>query len=227
MTFEQITPQQNSLSLLQVGMRFVLDFNLLNGNKYQATARLIGYKKDEFILIDFPISRETDFERTFLENTEVVLRAVTNTSFRDIVAFRTTINTIVYRPIKMLSLNMPASITNHKIRQQPRITTNCLVTLIGDNLSLPAIMLDYSLCGCCVSVSVINDTGIVIGDKLAIQYSLPTISGHLNAYVVNMHVSQDDCKIGIQFVEQNLEFKKEIFNYCMIEIYSNATLTNS
>ena len=223
MTFEQITAKPNSLSLLQVGMRFVLDINLPNGTKYQATTRLIGYKKDEFILIDFPVSRDADFERIFLENTEVVLRAVTNTSFRDIVAFRTTINTIVYRPIKMLSLSMPASITNHKIRQQPRITTNLPVTLLSNNVEFAATMLDYSLCGCCVSVA--NGAAISIGDKLVVKFFLASTNGQLSATVANIHITPKNSKIGIEFIEQNAEFKMDIFNHCMIAMYSSATLS--
>ena len=80
-------PNIEAMRFMHAGMRLQVEVNLPNGTKSQATSRLIGYKKDDFILIEYPTSRDDEFDKIYLENAEIIVRAITETGFRDIVAF--------------------------------------------------------------------------------------------------------------------------------------------
>ncbi|MGF1757214.1 flagellar brake protein [Photobacterium sagamiensis] len=219
-------PKQDidTLKLMHIGMRLLVEVNLPNGKKSQATSRLIGYKKDDFILIEYPTSRDTEFENIFLENAEIIVRAITETSFRDIVAFKAKVNTIVYRPVKMLSLDMPVNIANHKIRQQPRVETEYVVSIESGGNKIPAKMMDFSISGCRL-ITETQATPISQGDNVTITLSLtPHLKGQLEGLAVSIQSGPRQCQIGIQFDDHQLELKKDIFHNCIIEMRNHGKL---
>ena len=217
-------PNIEAIRFMHAGMRLQVEVNLPNGTRSQATSRLIGYKKDDFILIEYPTSRDADFEKIYLENAEIIVRAITETGFRDIVAFKTRVDSIVYHPVKMLSLDMPASIATHKIRQQPRVDTEYAAYLEYDGSRIPAKMLDFSISGCRV-ITGPQPKPIGEGNKVTISLSVtPHLEGQLAGVAVNIQAGPSQCQLGIRFDESQLELKKDIFHNCIIEMRNNGKI---
>lgn len=217
-----VKPENNiePLKLMHIGMRLQVEVNLPNGKKSLATSRLIGYKINDFILIEYPTSRDTEFDKIFLENAEIIVRAITDTSFRDIVAFKTRVNTIAYNPIKMLSLDMPANIASHSIRRQPRVETEYDVYLKFDGHKIPAKMLDFSISGCRL-ITGTQPSPINEGNKITIIFSLsPHLKGQLEGLAVTIQAGSGQCQVGVQFDDHQLELRKDIFHSSLVDMHN-------
>jgi hypothetical protein len=65
-----------------------------------------------------------------LANAEIIVRAMTNSGFKDIIAFKSTILSVVNHPIKMLCLSVLKAITNKKLRDQLRVNIEQAVVVI-------------------------------------------------------------------------------------------------
>ena len=217
----------DALKLMHIGMRLLIEVTFPNGTKSQATSRLIGYKKDAFILIEYPIGRDSGFDKIFLENANIIVRAITDTSFRDIVAFKTKINTIIYRPVKMLSLDMPVNIATHKIREQPRIDTVYTVDINCNGKQSSAKMMDFSISGCGLVIEN-KDIYIFKGNKINISLSISLDKkAELEGQVISVQAGANQCKVGIKFNQSQLELKKDIFHNSIIETRNNGRFSLS
>lgn len=215
----------DALKLMHIGMRLLIEVILPNGKKSQATSRLIGYKKDGFILLEYPMGRDSGFDKVFLENASIIVRAITDTSFRDIVAFKTKINTIIYRPVKMLSLDMPVNIATHKIREEPRIETVYTVDITCNGKQCSAKMLDFSISGCGLVLEN-QDISIFKGSKITINLSISAdIEAELEGSVISVQTDSSQCKVGMKFSSNQLELKKDIFHNSIIEMRNSGRFT--
>lgn len=221
-----ITPETDidALKLMHVGMRLLIEVVLPNDTKFKAASRLIGYKKNDFILLEYPIGLAPGFDQVFLENADVIVRAITETSFRDIIAFKTKINTIIYRPVKMLSLDMPIHIATHKVREEPRIDVVYTVDVQCNGKKYTAKMLDFSISGCGLALEN-KDIYILKGNKIAISLSISSdIKAELEGVVTSVQVDADKLKVGIKFNLNQRELKKEIFHHNILEMGNSGKI---
>lgn len=217
-------PEIDALKLMHIGMRLLIEVVLPNGKKFKAASRLIGYKKDAFILLEYPMGLDAGFDKVFLENANIIIRAITDTGFRDIIAFKTKINTIIYRPVKMLSLDMPANIATHKIRDEPRIEAAYNVDMSCNDKQCSAKMLDFSVSGCGLVVEN-QDIYVVKGNYIAIKLSLSAdIEAKLEGQVISVQADSGQSKIGVKFNQNQLELKKDIFHHIIIEMSNSGKL---
>ncbi|WP_237716174.1 flagellar brake domain-containing protein [Moritella dasanensis] len=220
-------PDIDALKLMHIGMRLLIEVVLPNGTKFKAASRLIGYKKDDFILLEYPMGVAAGFEKVFLENANIIVRAITDTSFRDIVAFKTKINTIIYRPVKMLSLDMPVHIATHKVREAPRIEVVYPVEVKCNGRKSPAKMLDFSVSGCGLLLEN-QDIYILQGNRVTINLSISSdIKAELEGLVTSVQADSSQLKVGIKFNLHQLELKKEIFHHCILEMSNSGKVSLS
>jgi len=215
----------DALKLMNIGMRLLIEVVLPNGKKFKAASRLIGYKKDDFILLEYPMGLDSGFDKVFLENANIIVRAITDTGFRDIIAFKTKINTIIYRPVKMLSLDMPANIATHKIREAPRVETVYAVDINCNGKQCAAKMLDFSISGCGL-VFEDQDLYILKGNKITINLSMSAdIKAELDGQVISVQADSGQFKVGMKFNQSQLELKKEIFHSIIIEMSNSGKIS--
>ena len=208
-------------------MRLLIEVILPNGTKAKASSRLIGYKKDDFILLEHPTGLDAGFDKVFLENASVIVRAITDSSFRDIVAFKTKINTIIYRPVKMLALDMPVNIATHKIREEPRVDTVYTVDVKCNGKQCTAKMLDFSISGCGLVVES-QDIYILKGNKISISLALSAdIKGELEGMVTSVQSDTAQTKVGMKFNQTKLELKKDIFHNSVINMSKSGKISLS
>ncbi|MCG7495289.1 flagellar brake protein [Vibrio sp. Of7-15] len=221
MTAVVLESNEEILKLMHVGMRVLVEVNCPNGVKSQATSYLIGYKKDEFILIDYPVSNDREFDKIFLENAELIIRAITDSSFRDIVAFKAKVESIVYRPTKMLCIEMPKSMAKRKVRSHPRIDANLAVKIEVNGKHLTGKMLDYSLSGCCLELSV-EPLPCANEDKISLSL-LPdsNIEGTISGAIMSVTDKEGNYHLGIQFNGNEdpaqVDLKKAVYQHCLFE----------
>lgn len=216
----------DALQLMYVDMRLVIEVALPNNKKLKATSRLIGYKKDDFILIDYPADFDSGFGNPFLENAHIIVRAITDSGFRDIIAFKTKISTMITRPAKMIALDMPENIVTHKIRETPRLETEYTVDIASNGKQCPAKMIDFSISGCGLAIEN-QDVDILKDSKIMINLSASdSIKAVLDGQVVSVQTDSGAVKVGVKFNQSQLELTKDVYHSIIIEMSMNEALSS-
>lgn len=216
----------DALQLMYVDMRLVIEVSLPNNKKLKTTSRLIGYKKDAFILIDYPAGLDTGFGNPFLENANIIVRAITDSGFRDIIAFKTKINTMITRPARMISLDMPENIVTHKIREAPRLGTEYTVDIACNGKQCPAKMVDFSISGCGLALENQN-VNILKDSKIKINlFASDSIKAVLDGQVVSVKTDSGAVNVGVKFNQSQLELTKDIYHSIIIEMSMNEALSS-
>ncbi|GGP59861.1 hypothetical protein GCM10009347_27920 [Shewanella algicola] len=143
----------DDLRLIDIGMELFVEIHFANGKKVQSRSSLIGYQINRFLLIEYPTKDFSEAYQHMLANAEIVVRAMTNSGFKDIIAFKTSILSMVNLPVRMLCLSVPKSITKKKVREQLRVEIEQDVFIMHDDNKVNAKMLDFSLTGCFVTLA--------------------------------------------------------------------------
>lgn len=121
MTTPASAPIYGDLSLIDIGMDLFIEIHFANGKTVQSRSSMIGYQLGRFILIEYPNKGLSEAYQHMLVNAEIVVRAMTNSGFKDIIAFKSSILSIVNQPIKMLCLSVPKIIIKKKLRDQLKV----------------------------------------------------------------------------------------------------------
>lgn len=208
----------NDLRLVEVGMELFIEINFANGTKVQSKSCMIGFKVNKFILIDYPHKGISEAHQHMLNNAEVVVRAMTESGFKDIVAFKAKIYGVVSNPIKMLCLSIPKKITKKKLREQPRVSINESVYIVDAGDKVLARMLDFSFSGCCVVIDeAVSEEILEQGATIKILLSFnESLAGSLSGEVLKVVKADGSNTIGVKFLEEQADLREEIFNYCLI-----------
>lgn len=210
----------NFYRLLSVGAR--LNIELADDpKKMQVSSRLVGYRKDQFLLIDCPSGQMANLERFFIPNNELIVRAITDSEFRDVIAFRSLVMGVVQKPIRLLIVSIPENIAHRQIRREPRLDTQLTLRIDSDTGAFSGKMLDYSVSGCCLEASA--DEHLFFEDEtltLNIEYG-GDLKGTLTGTVMGVNNDTDVPRAGIRFDESALTLRKELFYQFLFDMRAN------
>mgnify|MGYP000459927423 CR=1 FL=1 len=206
----------DGLRLIDIGMVLFIEIHFANGKKLQSRSSLMGYQINRFILIEFPTKDFSEAYQHMLANAEIVVRAMTNSDFKDIIAFKSSILSVVNQPVRMLSLSVPKSITKKKIREQQRVNIEQNVFLMHNDNKISAKMLDFSATGCFVTLapkalSIMQDEDVHVA--ISINDSL---SGILTGKAVKVQHLDDEMTLGIKFSDEHPELKNTLFGHFLV-----------
>ncbi|MGX9462257.1 flagellar brake protein [Shewanella sp. A14] len=204
------------LRLIDIGMELFVEIHFANGKTVQSRSSMIGYQLGRFILIEYPNKGFSEAYQHMLAGAEIVIRAMTNSGFKDIIAFKSSILSVVNQPIRMLCLSVPKAITKKKIREQLRVNVAQDVFIMHNDNKVSAKMLDFSSTGCLLTLNA-NVANIEKGEQLHIIISINSdLSGILIGTAVKVQAVEDALNIGVKFSDEHPELKENIFSHYLV-----------
>ncbi len=206
--------------LLSVGARLNLEL-ADDPKKMQVNSRLVGYRKDQFLLIDCPSGNTPNLERFFIPNNELIIRAITDSEFRDVIAFRSLVMGVIQKPIRLLIVSIPENVAHRQIRQEPRLDTKLSMQIESDTGNFTGVMIDYSVSGCCLEAKA--DDHLFFEDEtltLNLEYG-SDLTGKLTGKVVGVNNDASIPKAGIRFDSSELTLRKELFYQFLFDLRAN------
>ncbi|MBB1426790.1 flagellar brake protein [Shewanella sp. SG44-2] len=204
------------LRLIDIGMELFVEIHFANGKTVQSRSSLIGYQVGRFILIEYPNKGFSEAYQHMLVNAEIVVRAMTNSGFKDIVAFKTTIFSVVNQPIRMLCISVPKTIIKKKVRDQLRVNIEQDVFIMHNDNKISAKMLDFSSTGCLLTVDA-KTVSIEQGEEIHVAISINTdLSGILTGSMVKVQNIEGVLNIGVKFSDEHPQLKDNIFSYFLV-----------
>ncbi|KXF82416.1 flagellar brake protein [Enterovibrio coralii] len=210
----------NFYRLLSVGSRLSIELSD-DPKKTQLSSRLVGFRKDQFLLIDCPAGKDPIIERFYIPNNELIIRAVTDSEFRDVIAFRSLVMGVIQKPIRLLIVSIPENVAHRQIRQEPRIDTNLWIHAECEGEKFKAFMLDYSVSGCCLEVNG-NDRLMFEGEKLVLTVDhSDDLRGQIPGEVVAVNNDREPPTVGIRFDETHSTLRKELFYQFLFDMRTN------
>lgn len=216
MTTPASAPIYGDLSLIDIGMDLFIEIHFANGKTVQSRSSMIGYQLGRFILIEYPSKGLSEAYQHMLVNAEIVVRAMTNSGFKDIIAFKSSILSIVNQPIKMLCLSVPKIIIKKKLRDQLRVNIEQDVFVIHNDAKVSAKMVDFSFSGCLLTFDA-NAASFAEGEKIHVSISINTeLSGILSGSAVKVKNVEGLLHVGIKFSDDNSLLKDNIFSYFLV-----------
>ena len=195
-----LSTDQNVLNKMDIGGRVIIEVTCPNGQSAQASSRLIGFKKGHYVFIEYPQSPPLEFNKIYLEGAEVTFRSITNTIHRDVIAFRTQIHSVIYRPMEMICLHAPNSISMRQIRTHQRIETKFSCNLAVGSHNLTGLMTDFSVGGCAISLPAKLNPENLLNQKVTIVIDLETIEPiSVLGEIKNVESKEKQSKLGVMF----------------------------
>lgn len=205
MTDVSLSTDQNVLNKMGIGARVIIEINTPNGQSVQAISTLIGFKKGQYIFVDYPVSPPLEFNKIYLEGAEVTFRSITNTIHRDVIAFRTQVHSVIYRPMEMICLHAPKSISMRQIRTHQRLDTKFSCNLTVGGHSIAGVMTDFSVGGCAISLPTKLDQDTLINQKVSISIELETVAPiTVTGEIKNVDAKEKQSKLGVMFNSESI-----------------------
>jgi nitrate reductase NapAB chaperone NapD len=187
------------LRLIDIGMELFIEIHFANGKTVQSRSSLIGYQVGRFILIEYPNKGFSEAYQHMLVNAEIVVRAMTNSGFKDIIAFKSTIFSV-----------------KKKVREQLRVNIEQEVFIMHNDNKISAKMLDFSSTGCLLTVDA-KTVNIEQGEEIHVAISINTdLSGILTGSMVKVQNIEGVLNIGVRFSDEHPQLKDNIFSYFLV-----------
>lgn len=199
------------LNTLVPGERIHLQCNFPSKKRFSAT--LIGYDKDNFILVKLADTGNWhQFHRHFYEDNEIIARMFVENDKAECLAFRTSIRWTSTNPCNLLYLHYPEFIEKRDLRYHKRVNT-CVMAHMSDGQQPPVkgFLRDVSLGGCCFAFNLPKG-------KAGIVEKSVTIAAGDNIFAVadirnQRPISDNQLGVGLQFrsdLNQNRQFLEEL-----------------
>ena len=127
---------------------------------------LIGFVKDEFLLVKAPVAQKTPF--VFYDGEQILVRAFTGTT---IYSFASTITRVILSPIYYMHLAYPQVIESSALRSALRVKVNLPATVsfddpTGSNQSAQITLVNLSVSG----ASIDSEFAIAIGQHVQLDF---------------------------------------------------------
>lgn len=218
-----LSTNQNVLNKMDIGGRVIIEVTCPNGQSAQASSILVGFKKGQYIFIDYPASPPLEFNKIYLEGAEVTFRAVTNTTHRDVIAFRTQIHSVIYRPMEMICLHAPSSISMRQIRTHQRLDTEFSCNLSVGSHNLTGVMVDFSAGGCAISLPAKLNPDNLMNQKVIVSIELDGVAPiSARGEIKNVEAKESQSKLGVMFEQDSLSESElqTLHHQCILKNWS-------
>jgi len=223
MTTVSLSSNQNILNKMDIGGRVIIEVTCPNGHSAQANSTLIGFKKGQYVFIDYPQSPPLEFNKIYLEGANVTFRSITNTTHRDVIAFRTEIHSVIYRPMEMICLHAPKSISIKKIRTHQRIETEFSCKLLLGSHNLAGLITDISLGGCAITLPAKLTSSHLLNQKVSISIDLDDAEPiSVTGEIKNVETKEAQSKLGVMFNENSISETdlQNLHHQCLLKSWS-------
>ncbi|WP_231566710.1 PilZ domain-containing protein [Vibrio variabilis] len=185
-------------NLLQPGSKLSATIHFGPDDRYSFATTYVGCKLPQFLIVDLPTKAREALIIRKLSNTEIVVRAITNTKLGHIIAFKSTIIVKSSTPSALLFLRMPTHFASKPIRQHERHSMDLPAELKSQDVTYHGKLVDFSASGCGFFLSGENEltTNSVIELQSALTEFLPQGT---KLSIVNITRERNGHKFGIKF----------------------------
>ncbi|HAS6346704.1 flagellar brake protein [Vibrio sp. IRLE0018] len=128
------------------GMRLNATFEFGPQDSLTLPAFFVGLKHAQYLIIE--VVDKEDFVLRKLENADVILRGIADTELGHVVAFKTSVLSVITKPDFLLFLRFPTALATKPIREHERYKIDLQGTLNHDGNLYEGRMSDFSLSGC-------------------------------------------------------------------------------
>jgi len=185
---------------MELGTRLQLEFN--SGAASRAVSSLVGMKKNEFLILELPDEYDQQSRPAYLEpGNTIIIRYINSNGV--VYGVKSQITKTIYTPVKLLIVDYPKVIENHKLRKVKR--SSCLLHsyIDVDNLLLEGYVQNISVGGCRASVDVnkVEKDRFESGKGVSLSMQIPGVEGvvSVEGAIRNVSVESKKYLIGIQF----------------------------
>ena len=199
---------------MELGTQLQLEFN--NPKIPRAKSSLVGMKKGNYLIVELPDEYDHHNRQPFLEpGNTIIIRYINSKGV--IYGVKSQITRTIYDPVKLLIVDFPKVIENHKLRKIKR--SSCLLHsyIDVDNLLIEGYVLNISIGGCCISVdqSKVDSNNFSSNKDISISMQIPGVEGVVSVDGVIRNVSKESRKymLGIQFKELNSKTSTKISDF--------------
>tara|TARA_Y100001960_G_C14602297_1_gene791382 strand:- start:236 stop:901 length:666 start_codon:yes stop_codon:yes gene_type:complete len=185
-------------NLLQPGSKLSATIHFGPDDHYSFSTVYVGCKLPQFLIVDLPSKAREALIIRKLSNTEIVVRAITNTKLGHIIAFKSTIIVKSSTPSALLFLRMPTHFASKPVRQHERHSMNIPAEVKSQDVSYHGKLVDFSASGCGVFLPGENElsSNSLIEMQCALSQYLPD---ELKLNIVSVSRERGGNKLGIKF----------------------------
>lgn len=197
--------------IMELGTQLQLEFN--NSRVSRAGSLLVGMKKGQYLIVELPEEYDQHNRQPFLEpGNTIIIRYINSRGI--VYGVKSHITKTIYSPVKLMIVDYPKVIENHKLRKIKR--SSCLLHsyVDVDNLLIEGYVLNISSGGCCASVDVskVEVDHFRSGKDVSLSMEVPGIEDVVSVEGVIRNVNRvvNKYMVGIQFNELKPKTRKKI-----------------
>ena len=206
------------VTLLHPGTKLSATIHFGPDDRYLFSTSYIGCKPGQFLIIDLPPKAKEALIIRKLSNTEIVVRAITNTKLGHIVAFKSTIIVKASTPSALLFLRPPTHFASKPVRQHERHSMDIPAEVKSNDVAYSGRLIDFSASGCAIYIAGENElsSNSVIEVQSDLSEYLPE---GVKFSIVNIVKERGGHKLGIKFsatIEINDELKQALVEHAYL-----------
>lgn len=192
------------MPVMELGKELQLEFC----NSTRGHSRLVGLKKKEYLIIEYPIHHDPELRPKILnDGSPIILRYIDDGI---VYGVKSSIAKTIYSPFSIILIRYPKVIENHKLRKTKRSSCALHTYLDVDNRLIEGLITNASTGGCRICVD--TDKGERLkekGKELSLSVQIPGSEGvvTLNGAIRNFTREGSKISLGIEFLESEAESK--------------------
>lgn len=193
---------------LEIGTTLMLEFAGVAGRQ---KGLFVGMVRDEYLVVH--LESVSSLHGKFFPGSQVVIRFLAGGM---VYGFQSAIRSLfTEHGIRLLFVSYPKIVQNVSLRKHRRFESYLRCSLHVHEKKHEGIMLDLSITGCKLSVSMDDAPSFDIGERISLSFKLPGVSGvqHVEGSIRNVFKDSQDLRLGIRFERGDTSVAKNIKSY--------------
>lgn len=206
------------IKYLKPGMKISATIQFGPDDNLTFATTLIGYKAEQFILLDITLKAQEQLVMRKLNNVQIIVRGISDTELGHVVAFSTSIMQAITVPSALLFLRLPTHFVTKTIREHERYKLSLPVVLTeyteqhGER-KFDGQLVDLSISGCGIFIGGENELNIK--NRVSFSSDLDTfLPDGLAGHIAGIRRQAQGHLIGVQFkqpIQLSDELKMSLF----------------
>ncbi len=185
-------------NILKPGMRLSVKFEWGLEDNLSGHAILIGLKADNYVIVELSAHLQQQLTMRNMTNVTTIIHGLSDRKLGDVVAFKTSVLTLLNQPTDLLFLRYPKHYVSKPLRSHERITMYLDAEIKVDTVSYAATMVDFSASGCALFVK--GENRLKNNSRVDVSCALSTlIPDNLVYRIVAIEKRPTGHKIGVKF----------------------------
>lgn len=199
-----------------MSLSVVLEFGPDDSYTFHTTC--IGFKDNHYLIIEVPNKTVEELMMRKVENSNAIVRGISDTELGHVIAFKSSVLTQITRPFCLMFLRVPTTFAIKAIREHERYKLSLSAVIMVNKIMYHGTMVDFSVSGCGIYL---EDGGELCKDmEVKVESALNRFYPSDQQYtIVSIRKHKKGYLIGIQFKTQILvghDLKKELLEQAFL-----------